>query len=168
MFAAALFLAAAFFVTYTESNESDAAVTGTGTFDDPWYCGPDGSDSVTATLINGVLVISGSGAMDNYTSTSGVANTPWYGESVQSAVIEDGVTSIGNNAFRACSALISVAIPDSVTYIGNYAFYGCTSLVSVTIPDNADISRGTFQYCSSLTSIVIPDKVTSIGGYAFY
>ena len=46
-------------------------------------------------------------------------------------VIPDGVTSIGNYAFRNCSGLTSVTIPNSVTSIGIYAFYGCSSLTSV-------------------------------------
>ena len=49
-------------------------------------------------------------------------------------VIPDGVTSIGNYAFRGCSGLTSVTISDSVTSIGNYAFYGCSGLTSISIP----------------------------------
>ena len=43
-------------------------------------------------------------------------------------MISEGVTSIGNFAFRDCSSLTSVVIPDSVTSIGEYAFEGCSSL----------------------------------------
>lgn len=46
------------------------------------------------------------------------------------------VTSIGNNAFRASSALSEVTIPTSVTSIGTYAFYNCTALHNITIPNN--------------------------------
>ncbi|MDR1404594.1 MAG: leucine-rich repeat protein, partial [Candidatus Methanoplasma sp.] len=170
LFAAALFLAAAFFVTYAEPNESDAAVTGTGTFDDPWYCGPDGSSSVTATLINGVLTISSSGAMDNYTHTSGVVNTPWWNEkeSIVSAVIEEGVTSIGIRAFYNCTNLTSINIPDSVTEIGDAAFYLCIKLTSINIPDGVtQIGDTAFYLCSRLTSVVMPDSMISIGASAF-
>ena len=45
--------------------------------------------------------------------------------------IPDSVTTIGNEAFSACSSLPSVTIPDSVTTIGNHAFLYCTSLISV-------------------------------------
>ena len=45
--------------------------------------------------------------------------------------IPDGVTSIGDWAFRDCSSLTSVTIPNSVTSIGYGAFEDCSSLTSV-------------------------------------
>jgi len=49
-------------------------------------------------------------------------------------IIPEGVTAIGENAFRNNRSLTSVIIPSGVTSIGRYAFYYCTSLTSVTIP----------------------------------
>ena len=100
-------------------------------------CGAEGDGSnLTWTLDSeGVLTISGSGDMYDYGSSS----APWsyYDRTqVRSAVIADGVTSIGKWAFYDCTSLTSVTIPDSVTSIGEQAFYNCTSLTSVTIPDS--------------------------------
>ncbi|MBR4211499.1 MAG: leucine-rich repeat domain-containing protein, partial [Oscillibacter sp.] len=63
---------------------------------------------------------------------------PWdsHKEEISAVQIADGVTSLGNYAFRACSALASVTIPDGVTSIGESTFYDCSSLTSVTIPDS--------------------------------
>ena len=131
-------------------------------------CGAEGNGSnLTWTLDSeGVLTISGSGAMEEYYPYK----APWYGSSsrVKSAVIADGVTSIGQYAFQGCESLTSVTIPDSVTSIGEGAFSNCTSLTSVTIPDSVtSIGGGAFSNCTSLTSVTIPDSVTSIGGNAF-
>ena len=50
--------------------------------------------------------------------------------------IENGVTTIGSNAFALCEKLRSVDIPNSVTHIGTRAFSGCYGLKSITIPDS--------------------------------
>ena len=115
----------------------------------------------------GLLSITGTGAMTNYTSSSSV---PWdsYRSYIKTVEISDGLSSIGEKAFRYCSNLTSVIIPNSVTGIGRYAFADCTSLTSVKISDNlTSIEQSTFESCSSLTSITVPNSVTSIIKYAF-
>ncbi len=90
------------------------------------------------------------------------------GELVTDLVIPNGVTSIGDYAFRYCSGLTSVTIGNSVTSIGSYAFYGCSGLTSVTIGNSVtSIGDYAFAWCSKLTSITIPSSVTSIGEDAF-
>jgi len=85
-----------------------------------------------------------------------------------SIAIPDGVTIIGENAFRNCKSLTSIIIPDGVTIIGEFAFYNCSSLTNVTIGNGVtSIGARAFDGCIKLTSITIPDSVTSIGGYAF-
>ena len=106
------------------------------------YSGTCG-ENLTWTFVEstGTLTISGSGAMDdNFNYNSAPLNN------ILVVVIEDGVTSIGDNAFCGCSSLTSVTIPNSVTSIGSKAFL----------------------LCSSLTSVTIPNSVTSIGEHAFH
>ena len=108
-------------------------------------------DNLTWTLDSeGTLTISGTGAMTDYINDS---KAPWYSScsSIKSAIIESGVTTIGESAFFDCSRLTSVTIPDSVTTIGERAFFRCYSLTSVTIPDSVtSIGSGRFDYCSSV------------------
>lgn len=120
-----------------------------------------------ATLKNGVLTISGTGALYEYSSSSQYA---WnqYRASITEVVIQNGITNIPNNAFRQCYALHSVTIPNSVTAIGSYAFCSCYSLQSITIPDSVkSIGSYAFTDCYSLQSVTIPNSVTSIGSYVF-
>ena len=99
--------------------EAQAASSGT--------CG----DNLTWTLDDaGTLTISGVGDMKRYSYSSDV---PWYSSrtSIKKVIITDGVTSIGDYAFRSCTSLTSITIPDSVTSIGELAFYDCTKLTNV-------------------------------------
>ncbi len=122
--------------------------------------------NLTWTLTDdGLLTISGTGAMNDYGYSYNAG--PW-GFGVKQAVIEDGVTSIGEGAFWHCSSLESITIPDSVTSIEQSAFRECSSLESITIPYGVmSIENGTFESCTGLTNIMIPDSVTSIGYSAF-
>ena len=89
----------------------------------------------------GVLIISGTGKMRDYgnkeDSTLGryVTTAPWGGE-VKAVVFEQGVTSIGNEAFYGCSSLSSISIPDGMTGIGSSAFKDCSSLIIIA-PDKS-------------------------------
>lgn len=129
------------------------------------YSGTCGENLTWVLDENGVLTISGTGPMTDYYNSS-----PWSGNrsSITSAIIEDGVTSIGSRAFYECSKLVSVTIPDGVINIGEYAFDYCRNLSSVTIPDSVmTIGEKAFYGCDRLTGVTIPNSVTSIGEEAF-
>ncbi len=83
----------------------------------------------------GRLTVTGTGALPDYDTENGVP-TPFYNRSVVNAVIEDGVTALGDEAFRGCLNLRSVTIPDSVTSIGENAFLGCTNLRKIRLSEN--------------------------------
>jgi hypothetical protein len=127
-------------------------------------------DAVVGTLYeNGDLVVSGSGSMTDYTSTTapfGTSGNP--NTSIKKVIIKDGVTTVGNRAFSYCSGLTSVTIPDSVTSIGNAAFYYCSSLTSITIPDSVtSIGYSAFQSCTSLTSVYFQGNAPTYGTNIF-
>ena len=123
-------------------------------------------ENLTWDLTNGILTISGTGAMTNWEYDG----APWssYSGNITSVVIGNGVTSIGDYTFYCCTGLTSATIPNSVTSIGNRAFDSCPRLTSVTIPNNVtSIGSYAFLGCSRLTSITIPNSVTSIGDGLF-
>ncbi len=79
-----------------------------------------------------------------------------------------GITSIGGNAFRACSGLTSVNLPFSLKKIDYCAFRRCNGLTSVNIPDSVTtIGNSAFDYCKELKSVNFGRGVTSIGYGAF-
>ena len=125
------------------------------------------------------LVISGTGAMEDYKKSRDDRDdpweysTPWIAKNfpLKKVVLENGLTHIGNCAFIDRSGLTdSLVIPDSVTSIGCSAFENCSGLTdSLVIPDSVtSIGCSAFENCSGLTgSLVIPNSVTSIGYNAF-
>ena len=91
-----------------------------------------------------------------------------YHGNASSAVIPDGVTSIGDQAFAEHENLSAVTIPNSVTAIGSRAFLSCGALAAVDIPDSVtSIGEGAFTGCRSLTSVTIPESITTIPQNAF-
>ena len=81
---------------------------------------------------NGVMTISGSGALYNkyaYDETK-----EWT--DVEKVVIEEGITSIPDYMFQGCIKLQSIQIAESVEKIGGGAFSSCENLQNILIPKN--------------------------------
>lgn len=76
-------------------------------------------------------------------------DTPWYDyyETVTTLIIDEGITRIGDDAFRGFSALTSISLPSTLLSIGSGAFSRCDSLTSINIPANVeDVSGYAFDY----------------------
>ena len=133
------------------------------------YCGGEGDGTNLKWELTdaGTLTISGTGVMEDYTSSNKV---PWYNykTEIEDVSLQEGVTSIGDYAFHYCGSLTSVVIPEGVTSIGSWAFYSCAALESVVIPEGVtSIGSFAFDNCAALERVEIPSSVTSIGDYAF-
>ena len=133
---------------HLQESESEFVAEGT--------CG----ENLTWTLDKeGMLTISGEGAMDDFESH----HTPWseYNEQIQSVIIDPNVTSIGANAFYFLPYISSVTIPDAVTKIGVSAFESCYGLRSVTVPAGVtEIGRNAFADCICLGGIWVDEDNT--------
>lgn len=143
-------------------------------------------DELVWELDEGVLTISGSGNMKNYSA----GKAPWYEHRtrITDLVIESGVTTvgdyafddcsrltdinfgsvtkIGNHSFDGCDALVNVSIPATVTSIGEYGFYHCDRLKTLHIAGDPSMGYRCFKLCTSLTKVTM-DKVTTVGSSAF-
>lgn len=129
-------------------------------------------DNVTYKItFDGVLTISGSGAMYSFAS----GNTPWSsnisGEGdyvIKEIIILDGVTNVSDRAFYCCSSLTKVTLPSSVTEIGNKSFANCMALESVTMTDSVTIiGNEAFSYCTALKTITLPEGLITLGDKVF-
>jgi len=111
---------------------------GNGTASNPWKIGDTKTNTataVTAVLNGNTLTISGNGNMADFWS-SAEGEAPWWfntidRNAIQSVIIENGVTNIGQRAFKDCSNLQSITIPNSVVKINEQAFYNCSNLLAI-------------------------------------
>lgn len=128
-------------------------------------------NNLTWTLDNGVLTISGTGAMNNFTYKSDdSSDCPWHGVryALKKIVVEDGVTSIGSCAFSFDFSVTDVTLPSSLKTIGNDAFSGCYGLTSVVIPEGVtSVGAYAFALCSAIKTITVPASATELGNCAF-
>ena len=87
---------------------------------------------------------------------------------VSKVVIEEGIVSIGENAFY-CWSMENLELPDSVTSIGENAFSNCPKLTKVTFPASVtSIGEDAFTYEPELYNISAGSIVVSApaGSYA--
>lgn len=151
-------------------------------------------DDLRWTLSNdGVLTITGTGAMYNYSGSSDNLS-PWYSERGRIVAVEigEGATTIGNSAFLYCTELTDVSLPGTLKSIRSSAFSRCSVLPHLVIPDSVEtiyssvfydcaglefvqlpqgltkLESETFRGCSSLLEVNIPAGVTTIGLRCFY
>ena len=152
---------------------------------------------------SGSLKISGTGDMDDYSwsqmydptnesSDIWVTDAPWrdYYNAIKSIDIESDVTSVGDGAFRGCSAVTSISLSNDVEALGEYSFVDCDGIIDIVIPENvktigeaafsdcnalesvsilgaASIGNFAFSECANLISVELPETLTSIGEYGF-
>lgn len=89
-------------------------------------------------------------------------------DTLESLVLPDGVTSIGEAAISNCSRLKHIVIPNSVKKIGVAAFKSSNSLNGIQLPSGLqELGTDVFHSCRSLQRIVIPEGITTIDSRSF-
>lgn len=93
----------------------------------------------------------------------------FYGcENLITVDFPESLTIIADNAFNRCHALKNVDFPDSVKSIGSSAFYECYALTEVVLPESlTTVTNSCFSRCKGLVTLVVGKDVKSIGGSAF-
>ena len=97
-----------------------------------------------------------------------IGESAFFQRNITSITFPNSITSIDRAAFYCCSLLDSVVLPEKVTVIGDMLFANCTSLRRVVIPEGLTlIDNSAFNSCYSLDSLIIPNSVTRIEDWAF-
>ena len=117
-----------------------------------------------------VLTISGTGEMyhDGHFSDS----LHWHGQklttTIQSVVIEQGVTSVGYWAFANCTNLKTISLPDGITVIEANAF-DKSGLTSIVLPNSVtEVQNSAFNGCKQLVSCDLGRGIKHIGKNCFW
>ena len=118
-------------------------------------------------LNDGILSITGSGAIKSYSSRNDV---PWheYAGEIETVEIGSNITGIGNYAFADLKNVNDIALPEGLKTIGTCAFSGCTGLKEITIPAAlTKLNIYAFYNCSSLNRVVFKGEAPDIATTAF-
>ena len=113
-------------------------------------------DDLTWTLTDDyTLTITGTGDMWDFpwNNETQRGDTPWavYTTQICRLVVEEGVTSIGREAFEPCSSLNDVELPDTLIRLGIYCFAGA-AFSKISLPASLEtIEYGAFSGCQNLT-----------------
>lgn len=90
------------------------------------------------------------------------------GKDAEEFQVPEGITTIGKNAFYACTGLMEITLPSTLTTIETGAFEGCSTIKNIAIPDGVSIiSNRAFALCKSLRSISLSAMTDSIANDAF-
>ena len=114
---------------------------------------------------DGVLKITGSGAMRDY---SRVSDAPWYqyGSRIKEVRVGANVTKIGNNAFRSTGVQKVVfcaketGSTDAPLVLGDYCFADCDALNEIQFGNRVIVpGESVFVRCKGLTEVTVPGTV---------
>ena len=145
-----------FTITQDTTFTAEFAVDVTG------LCGDDFALTWTYNASTKLLTISGEGALaSNYTFG---LQAP---ENMQNLAVEDGVTAIGDAAFKG-KQLKTIDLPNSLLSIGDSAFYDNDVLKNLTIPNSVtNIGVSAFEGGNRLVKIQLGENVETIENGAF-
>ena len=118
----------------------------------------DNDGYITFTVEETVYLIGYVGGSKNLVVPTGVTaiySVAFYETNIESVVLPEGLTEIGEQAFYYCERLASINIPASLTTIGEAAFDSCRALTEITIPETlTNMGSSVFSGCYDLIAFV--------------
>ena len=138
-------------------------------------------DNLHWSVEDGVLTITGSGAMEDFDFTTGVL-PPWWNlknvvsidlaliktTGIQRVEIADTVTDIGEFAFFALPELTAMQLPAGLTELPRYALAACNNLAFPALPETLTaIGDYAMAACDAFQTLALTDSVQTLGSHAF-
>ena len=103
-----------------------------------------------------------------YIATGWDEETPIQSLHIRGQVDGYQVFGIANGAFEDNEDIVYLTIDEGITSIGQNAFCRCSNIEVAILPEGLEtIEEEAFAFCTSLTTMVIPSTVTEIQAHAF-
>ena len=117
-------------------------------------------DNVTAIVDGDTLTLTGTGS--TYDSSWWFEDII-YTDGIKNIIVEDGITSLGNEIFYYFSKVNTIKLPTSLRRIGSNAFEGCKALENLIIPEGVtELGENSCRACLNLKSISLPSTLKRI------
>ena len=135
--------------------------------------GQCGEDVYYIKYADGHVLLQGTG--ETYDFQENGEQSPFYADStIQSAVVSEGVTKMGDYLFYRCENMSSISLPTTLTEIGVCSFaqgsnelHAVGGLTALNLPANVTVLEGNAFRETLLTDFTIPSNVSIIGDYLF-
>lgn len=83
--------------------------------------------------------------------------------SLQEIELNEGLETIGEDAFNGCSALEKIEFPSTLKSIGEWAFARCELLTEVELPEGfEELGKFSFSDCTAIKKISIPSTLNKL------
>ncbi len=102
-------------------------------------------------------------------NVSKIGSNAFNRTAIENIHISEGLTSLGEGAFKGATKLLAINIPAGIKEIYSDTFRGCTALATVEIAEDSALETiGKYAfYETGVTSISLPATLTKIDDYAF-
>lgn len=101
-------------------------------------------------------------------SLNQVGRYSFYGTSLCSVSVPEGVTALPDGVFGECEQLAAVELPEGLLSLGFGCFYECTALEEIDLPQTLQkIGKSAFYGCRALKIVKIGKDQASISAFAF-
>ena len=128
---------------------------------------PEGMKNIGKSAFNNTRLVT----IDIPASVISIGNSAFYQVNTLSEVnfaTGSVLQTIGNSAFRQCTALVKFLMPNTVTSLGTSSFEDCSALNNLSLSSAlTTIPESCFEKTSSLNNVAFPENLKSISAYAF-